>query len=130
MKPEPPKTTALRGTWSLSTETIRSLALEVPLICARDAVLQLDLRFPTERLGAGDVHEFAWSAVRLGRVPADLAREGAQVADDPDQLADLDLLPRANVDRLRLVVVLRRQGNRLGRVLDVEELARSRAGTG
>ena len=45
-----------------------------------------------------------------------------------DQLADRDLAAGAEVDRLGIVVALGREHDALGRVLDVEELARRRAG--
>src|SRR4051794_35765362 len=65
-------------------------------------------------------------AVRHRRVPHQLAVESRQLRDQLRQLADRRLDARAQVDRLDAVVPLGRQGQTLGCVVDVEELARRR----
>src|SRR6266566_9374189 len=73
-------------------------------------------------LGPGDVQRAARLAVGLGRVPADLAAEAGQPGDQLRQVADGDLHPRADVDRLRLVVALGGPHDPFGGILDVDEL--------
>ncbi len=74
------------------------------------------------------VERAARLAVGLRGVPADLALEAGQADDQLDQLADRDLAPDAEVDRLGAVVALGGEDDPLGGVVDVQELARGRAG--
>ena len=83
---------------------------------------------PKRSLRARHVEPAARLAVRLAGVPD----EAALVARPPcaifcGQIADRDLLAAAQVDRVAGVVTLGREHDALGRVLDVEELARRRA---
>src|SRR6266571_4078692 len=79
-------------------------------------------------LGPGDVQGAARLAVGLRRVPMDLAAEAGQSGDQLRQVADGDLLSRADVDGFRLVVSLRGAHDPLGGVLDIEELTGRRPG--
>ena len=82
---------------------------------------------PKRLLRARDVEESARLAVRLRRVPDDLAAESGRPGDDLGQLADRDLLARPKVDRVAAVVPLRGEHERQGGVLDVEKLSGRRS---
>src|SRR4051812_32218029 len=79
-------------------------------------------------LGPGSIQTAARLAVRLGRVPTKRALEGAQLADRFGKHADGDLLPRTDVNRVWLVVVLRGENDTLGGIADEQELPGRGAG--
>src|SRR3954467_6826024 len=78
---------------------------------------------PEQLLRAGGVQASAWLPVRHRLVPGDLAAESRQLGDQLGELTDRDLLARADVHRLLPVVAVRGERERLGCVLDIEELA-------
>src|SRR5687768_17827347 len=80
-----------------------------------------------ELRGAAGVEHAPRLAVRLGRVPYDLAAESGLARDDPREIADQHFLAATEVHRFGAVVALRGGDDSLGRVLDIEELARRRA---
>src|SRR5262249_35143916 len=82
---------------------------------------------PEELLCAADVEPAPGLPVRLRPVPDDFAVEAGQLRDYVREVADRDLLAGADVHRLGAVVALRREPDRLGAVVHVEELARGAA---
>src|SRR4030042_1473024 len=78
-------------------------------------------------LGLGDIQAPPWLAVRLGRVPSDLARKARQLCDLLGQVLDADLTSGPEIDRLGAVVVLGGQQDSFRRVGDVEEFTGDRA---
>ena len=66
---------------------------------------------PGGRPGPRGVEAAPRLAVGLRGVPANFAAELAQVADQIDEVANRDFLTRTKVDRVRTVVVRRRQGD-------------------
>src|SRR3990170_7713222 len=70
----------------------------------------------------GGVEAAARLAVRLAQVAHDLTPIVRHPADHLHEVVDRDLLPRPDVDRGGLVVLLGGQDDRLGGVVDVEEL--------
>src|ERR1051325_11698263 len=78
-------------------------------------------------LGAPGVEQPPRLTARLGRVPDDAARVADGAGDDAGEIADADLVAGADVHRLRALVSLRREHDSLGRIFDVEKLARRRA---
>src|SRR5205814_9902199 len=75
----------------------------------------------------GRVQPPAGLAVGLAVVPRELALVARERGDALGELADRDLLTRSEVDRVRTVVALRRQHDRLGAVVHIEALARGAA---
>jgi hypothetical protein len=67
-------------------------------------------------------------AIRFGSVPDDSSLEAGQLDDEVDEVLDRDLLRAADVDRVWLVVPLSGEHYGAGGVVDIEELARRRAG--
>src|SRR5690606_9948302 len=65
-------------------------------------------------------------AVGLGRVPDDPPGITSVAGDGRQQILDADFVAGAEVDRITVVVALARQQDSLGRVFDVEKLARGR----
>src|SRR5215831_20208129 len=97
----------------------------VPGDRALEALPQLGPRLePEELAGAGHVEPSARLAVRRLGVPLELAVEARQLGHQLGEVADRDLVPRAEVHRLRPAVARPCGRNPLGGVLDVEELAR------
>ena len=78
-------------------------------------------------LGARDVQPPSRLSVGFAGVPDEAALEARRLRELPGQVTDRDLDAAAQVDRIAGVVSLGRQHDALGRVLDVEELARRRA---
>src|SRR5688572_19499981 len=74
--------------------------------------------------GAAGVEAAAGLAVGLGGVPDELALEAGEAGYQLGEVANGDLARRADVDRLGAVEALGRGDDRLGAVVDVEELAR------
>src|SRR5258705_321264 len=79
-----------------------------------------------ELLGARDIELASRLTVRLRRVPDDLARVARELGDELRELADRDLLARAEIHRVCAVVVPRGEPDALGAVVDVEKLSRGR----
>src|SRR4051812_34818389 len=95
---------------------------------ALETFAQRCLRLEAEQLArAGCVDASPRLAVRHRRVPGDLPPEADDVGDELRELADRDLLARAEVHGLGSVVALGCEHDALDAVLDVEELARWRA---
>src|SRR5919198_775984 len=101
---------------------------KIPLYRAAQALFEAGARPEAKQAGsARGVEVAARLAVGFGPIPADLAREAGQPGDQLGQAPDGDLHARAQVDRRVAVVLLGRQQDALGRVGDVEELARGAA---
>src|SRR5262245_19583209 len=75
-------------------------------------------------LGAGRVEAAAGLAGGFGAGPAEVAAEAGQIADQLSQLANRNFARGADVHRVGFVIMLGRQGDRLGSVADEEKLAR------
>ena len=73
-------------------------ALEIPLVEAVDALVNLDGVVPAQTMELGDVGELLERAVGLGRVPAELAPEAYLLHDALGDFLDGDFLARADVD--------------------------------
>src|SRR5512140_2980395 len=63
-------------------------------------------------------------AGRLGEVESDCPFITGQPCHETHEVRDRDLESGADVDRLRIVVLLRRQHDPIGRVIDVQEFPR------
>ena len=79
---------------------------------------------------AGSIELPSRLTVGLARVPANLAPEAAQFRDQVDQVPNGDLGAGPEIfDRVGAIVALRRQGDSLSRISNVEEFAGGRAVT-
>src|SRR5450759_520140 len=96
----------------------------VPLDGVTQAVLEGGPGRKTEALaGAAGVQRSARLAVRLGRVPAQLALKSGQPGDKPDQVLDRDLGTHAEIYGVCVVVAFGRQNDALSGVVHIQELA-------
>src|SRR5262252_8609002 len=74
------------------------------------------------RLGTCDVEPAPGLAIRLRRVERQRAIEPRQLGDQVREIANADLETGTDVHGLRIVVAFGRAGDRVGTVLDVQEL--------
>src|SRR6266540_5027299 len=107
---------------------IRGRLLAVPGDRAFEPLAQRRSCFEAEQLPrARGVDAPPRLSIRLRGVPFDSSGEADHVRDERRELADRDLLRRAEVHRISTVVAVAGEHERLGAVVDVEELARRRA---
>src|SRR5262249_7608118 len=100
----------------------------VPAHRALEPILERRPRPEAEgALGARHVEAAARLSIRLRGVPDDPTAEARERDDSLGQIADRDLEPRPDIHGLRPVVALARERDRLGSVLDEQELARGLA---
>src|SRR2546423_3432245 len=100
-----------------------------PVNRAAQSVVERRGRLETEPVpSARGVESAARLAVGLPLIPEQRAGESGERGNPLRELPDRDLLAGPHVDRLRAVVPLRGARDRLGAVLDVEELPRRTTG--
>src|SRR5690348_194542 len=90
----------------------------------------LESRMRTEAealLGSSRVEVASRLSVRLRRIPRNPAGEAHDARDHFGERLDRELAARSDVHRIAAVVAFAREQDRLGRVLDIQELPRRRS---
>ena len=92
-----------------------------------DAVFEFGLIGPSEFGGFAHIEELTWGAVRTGGVPFDFAFKTNDFGHQFGESLDGDLLACAGIHGLIARVVVHEEHAEIGKVIDIEELAKWRA---
>src|SRR5690606_9687642 len=78
---------------------------------------------PAHRAKARNIGELAWNPVRPEEIEAKRTAEADHLSDRLRKLADRDLFARSDVHGLLAAIVPHEEHERLGQIVDVQELA-------
>ena len=101
--------------------------LNIPFVGFDEALLEGDLRLPPHALYLGAIHELPGCAVRLAGVPHQLPLEPHHLLHQLSELLDGDLAATPHIDVLQPGVLVHQEDDRVGEVIDVQELPQRRA---
>ena len=100
---------------------------EIPGVGVGDPRFEADARPPAQRRKPRAAHQLARRPVRLARIDRDRPAVADRLGDELGELADRQVLARADVDRRRRGIDLQHERQRVGAVVDMEKLATRRA---
>src|SRR5258707_2414978 len=97
--------------------------LDIPLIGALEPLAQRRRRHPAECVDAADVEQLLRRPVRLVGGIGEVAAKADDFGDEGGEFLDADVAAAADIDMRFRRIMLHQENDRIGEIVDIEELA-------